>query len=137
MDYLGVMNLDPATRDSERQETLWDTVNAPGAALQRLARSYEADSDKQQDLLQEIHLALWRSFRVFDERCSLRTWVFRVGHNVAATHVLKQRRTVATLARLDAISEVANDTDVEEGVDRQDMLERLLTLIDCERSNAR
>jgi RNA polymerase sigma-70 factor (ECF subfamily) len=131
VDYLGVMTLDPAARDSERQERLYaDAVSAHGAALERLARSYEADSDKRQDLLQEIHLALWRSFRTFDERCSLRTWVFRVGHNVAATHILKQRRTFATLVGLDAISEVASDTDVEEVVGRRVMLERLLTLVE-------
>jgi hypothetical protein len=38
-------------------------LRAHGAALERLARSYEADADKRQDLLREIHLALWRSFR--------------------------------------------------------------------------
>ena len=34
-----------------------------GPALGRLARGYEADSEKRRDLLQEIHLALWRSFK--------------------------------------------------------------------------
>jgi RNA polymerase sigma-70 factor (ECF subfamily) len=124
------MTLDPATRASERQEALYDSaVTAHGAALERLARSYEADPDKRQDLLQEIHLALWRSFRAFDERCSLRTWVFRVAHNVAATHIVKQRRTFAALVGLDAIPEIASEANVEEAVDRGVMLERLFTLI--------
>lgn len=124
------MTLQPATRDSKRQETLYDSaVNAHGAALARLARSYEADADKRQDLLQEIHLALWRSFRRFDDRCSLRTWVFRVGHNVAATHILKQRRTFAALVGLDAVPEIASDADVEDAVDRRVMLARLFALI--------
>jgi len=48
-----------------------------GAALERLAYSYEADADQRRDLVQEIHLALWRSFDRFDGRCSLRTWVYR------------------------------------------------------------
>src|SRR5688572_2111714 len=30
-----------------------------GGALERLARGYEADSDRRRDLLQEIHVALW------------------------------------------------------------------------------
>ena len=124
------MTLDPAKRASERQETLYESaIVAHGAALERLARAYEADPDKRQDLLQEIHLALWRSFRSFDERCSLRTWVFRVGHNVAATHVVKQRRTFAALVALDAIPEIAADPDVEDAVDRRVMLERLYALI--------
>lgn len=124
------MTLDPDTRVSERQETLYESaVVAHGAALERLARSYEADPDKRQDLLQEIHLALWRSLRAFDERCSLRTWVFRVGHNVAATHIVKQRRTFAALVGLDAVPEIASDADVEEAVDRNVMVERLFALV--------
>lgn len=130
MDYLGDMPLEPATRDDPRRDTLYDrAVNAHAAALERLARSYEADPDKRQDLLQEIHLALWRSFRAFDERCSLRTWVFRVGHNVGATHIVKQRRTFAALVDLDAVPDIASDTDVEDAVDRRVMVERLLALV--------
>lgn len=56
------MTLDIAAQVAERQEALYGSaVSAHGAALERLARSYEADADKRQDLLQEIHLALWRS----------------------------------------------------------------------------
>jgi RNA polymerase sigma-70 factor (ECF subfamily) len=64
-----------------------------GTALVRLARGYEADPDKRRDLLQEIHLALWRSFEGFDSLCSLRTWVYRVAHNAATSYVLRQRRS--------------------------------------------
>ena len=63
-----------------------------GAALERLARAYEADAEVRRDLLQEIHIALWQSFEGFDGRCSLRTWVYRVAHNTAISHVVLQRR---------------------------------------------
>ncbi len=63
-----------------------------GPAIERLARGYEADSDRRRDLLQEIHFALWRSFALFDGRCSLRTWVYRVAHNAAASYALSRRR---------------------------------------------
>ena len=63
-----------------------------GSALERLARAYEADAEARRDLLQDIHLQLWRSFEKFDERCSLRTWVYRVAHNVATGHVVRQRK---------------------------------------------
>ena len=74
-----------------------------GAAIRRLTRAYEADREKQLDLLQEIHLDLWLSLRNFDGRCSLRTWVYRVAHNVGATHILRARRTSAQLVDLDAV----------------------------------
>jgi RNA polymerase sigma-70 factor, ECF subfamily len=63
-----------------------------GPALQRLVRGFEADADQRRDLLQEIHIELWRSMEVFEEKCSLRTWVYRVAHNVYASHVMRSRR---------------------------------------------
>jgi RNA polymerase sigma-70 factor (ECF subfamily) len=63
-----------------------------GAALERLARAYEADAETRRDLLQEIHIALWKSLGSFNNRCSLRTWVYRVAHNTAASHVAERMR---------------------------------------------
>jgi RNA polymerase sigma-70 factor (ECF subfamily) len=67
-------------------------VKEYGAALERLARAYEAGPEDRRDLLQEIHIALWRSFTGFDERCSLRTWAYRVAHNIAVTHIYRSRK---------------------------------------------
>lgn len=70
-----------------------EAAAAYGAALERLARASEANAEERRDLVQEIHLALWRSFRVFDGRCSMRTWIYRVAHNAAASHVMRARRS--------------------------------------------
>jgi len=43
-----------------------------GAALERLAGSYEFDRDKCRDLLQDIHLAIWRSFEGFAGNADIR-----------------------------------------------------------------
>ena len=48
-------------------------VDQLGPALARLAVGYEANPIERQDLLQDIHLQVWRSLTSFDERCSLRT----------------------------------------------------------------
>jgi len=75
------------------QDELYERAAAEfGAALARLARGYEADPDKRRDLIQDIHVALWRSLDAFTGRCSLRTWVYRVAHNTAISYSLKQRR---------------------------------------------
>lgn len=58
-------------------------------ALARLARSVERDAEKARDLEQEMHCALWASLARFDGRCALKTWVYRVAHNVAADHVAR------------------------------------------------
>jgi RNA polymerase sigma-70 factor (ECF subfamily) len=72
--------------------------------MRRLVRGYESDGDQQRDLLQEMHIELWRSLKGFDHRCSLRTWVYRVANNVGADHVAKRRKVSERLVELEAIS---------------------------------
>ena len=49
-----------------RQERLYLEATAGfGPALERLAQAYVTDPDLRQDLLQEIHVALWRSLARF------------------------------------------------------------------------
>ena len=75
---------------------------------------------------------LWRSFAQFDGRCSERTWVYRVAHNVAASHVLSRRRSRApAFTTLDAIAARADPTQASPETqtgDRRD-LDRLTALI--------
>jgi RNA polymerase sigma-70 factor (ECF subfamily) len=99
-----------------------------GPALDRLARGYEPDADLRRDLRQEIHTALWRSLPKFAGRCSLRTWVYRVAHNTAASHVLKQRPRHAFVG-LEGLDEASNDDDPERDAVERDARQRLLTLV--------
>lgn len=107
-----------------------EAIRAHGAALDRLARAYEADAESRRDLIQEIHVALWRSFGSFDARCSLRTWVYRVAHNVGATHVARDRRAKARpLISLDSVEIPNPGIDAETDLSRQIALQRLFELI--------
>jgi RNA polymerase sigma-70 factor (ECF subfamily) len=104
-------------------------TTAHNAAIHRLARGYEADPGRRRDLLQEIRIQLWRSLRLFDGRCSLQTWVYRVAHNVAASHVMRSRRASAHLVDLDALEGEPGFVDGEAEADRQYSLARLLDRI--------
>ena len=118
--------------DEAREDALYaDVADQYGAAIARLARGYERDAEKCRDLLQEIHLEVWRSFRTFDARCSLRTWVYRVAHNVAASHVLRERRRFSSLLSLEELEQLpeADQVDVESDTDRRRSLDRLAGLI--------
>ena len=108
-------------------DELYEQVAADyGAALARLARGYEADTDKRRDLLQEIHLALWRSLEGFQAECSMRTWVYRVAHNAATSWAIRQRR--ARPQMLVSLEE-AEPLRMEPDSDRQVALSRLTELI--------
>ncbi len=113
-----------------REDFYEEAVRTHGTALDRLARAYEADPEMRRDLLQEIHLALWRSFESFDSRCSLRTWVYRVAHNVAASHIVANRRAKARqLIDIESIDVADGGPDTASQADRRIALERLMALI--------
>jgi RNA polymerase sigma-70 factor (ECF subfamily) len=109
-----------------------ETMTVYGAALGRLVRAYEADPDKRLDLLQEIHFALWRSFKNYEERCSLRTWVYRVAHNTSASHVVTQRRKkLHTLIGLEEVEAMPHPVNAQHETEQRMAVDRLLQLIHC------
>jgi RNA polymerase sigma-70 factor, ECF subfamily len=112
------------------EELYEEAVDAFGPALERLARGYEADAEKRRDLLQEIHVALWRSFSGFDGRCSLRTWVYRVAHNRAVSYVRTDRsRNSVPIVDIEHLETQGHSEDREAAVDKTRAQERLLSLI--------
>jgi len=116
---------------TESQDELYQkAAQEYGAALARMAHACEADPDLRRDLTQEIHLALWRSFANFNGRCSLRTWIYRVAHNVATSYVVRQTRgkRIAFLALEEADTRAPGE-DVETSADRNQVLDRLFVLI--------
>jgi len=83
-----------------------DVLRLHGAALRRVAGVYEADAGRREDLFQEICLAIWQALPRFEERASLRTFVFRIAHNRGLTHRWKHRAAGFT-----ALDEAAESPD--------------------------
>lgn len=106
-----------------------EAAAAHGGALQRLASATEANAERRRDLLQDMHVALWRSFAAFDERCSVRTWVYRVAHNVAASHVDRERRLRAPFVALEEIEHLASAQNVSTEVEEGEAVARLNAII--------
>lgn len=107
-----------------------EAISAHGQALARIARGYEADPERRNDLLQEIHIALWRSFALFDERCSLLTWIYRVAHHTATKHIVSNRRI--RLNELQTLDELPEPSAADEPLDadHESSMRRLLSLIE-------
>ena len=121
--------MNKASGDSRQNALYREACASFGPALRRLVRGYEADSDIQRDLLQDIHLELWKSLGNFDGGCSLRTWTYRVAHNVAATHVMRARRAASALVDLERVE--AGGLPLSRGpeIDRRVSVATLLDLI--------
>jgi RNA polymerase sigma-70 factor (ECF subfamily) len=113
----------------ERNELFDTAIREFGRALDRLAAGYEADPERRHDLRQDIHFQLWRSFEVFDARCSLKTWTFRVAHNTAVSYVNRERRKNAGFVSLEEIERTAPGDDHEPDIDRQRALQQLSEFI--------
>lgn len=113
------------TQRIEQDAGYRDAAEAYGPAMQRLAWATEANPQRRRELLQDMHVALWRSLAAFDGRCSLRTWVYRVIHNTAASHVARERRTVRGAASPDALTHIADTRSTLDDLERTDALDRL------------
>jgi RNA polymerase sigma-70 factor (ECF subfamily) len=94
-------------------------------AMQRLARATEAHQERRRDLLQDMHFQLWKSLAAFDGRCTLKTWVYRVIHNTAASHVHREARQSAERVDLLEAENVPDLSNLARMVERDDALARL------------
>ncbi len=70
---------------------LEDIIRTYGAGLARIAASYEADRSLQQDLVQDILLAVHRALPRLRDADRLSAYVFRIAHNRGVTHALRER----------------------------------------------
>ena len=109
----------------DQDQLYFEAAEAFGPALQRLARATEANEERRRDLLQDMHVALWRSFARFDGRCSLRTWAYRVAHNTAASHVDRERRTRRYTIDIDSAGELAGADSLAGQLEERDGVDRL------------
>ena len=69
--------------------------------LSRIAASYEFDASLQEDLLQDISLAVWRALGSFRGDAKLKTFVAKIAHNRCIDHVIKQKSTSGKWVELD------------------------------------
>ncbi len=111
--------------DREPRDTRFDRLlQSHDAAVRRLARSYERDPARRQDLVQEIWLAVWQALPRFRGDASERTFVFRIAHNRAVTHIQhwQRRRT----ERLDEDAPVEDPApDPERALSQRERHDRL------------
>jgi RNA polymerase sigma factor (sigma-70 family) len=77
---------------TRRDDTFASLMREHGAMVVRIARSYETDPGRAEDLVQDIHLAVWRALPRFNADAGLRTYIARIAHNRAISHVGREMR---------------------------------------------
>jgi len=120
-------------RDVTLGQGFEDVFAQYGAILSRVANSYEANEAMQQELLQEIAIAVWQGLSRFKGDSSVKTYILKIAHNRAVTHVANQVKRLDThqYDHYDLGSDVFASTthSPEEMSSQHQSLERLLRAV--------
>ncbi|QPG05635.1 sigma-70 family RNA polymerase sigma factor [Salinimonas marina] len=100
-----------------------------GPILTRVASSYEADPTLCEELTQEIVLAVWQSLARFAGNSSLKTYILKVAHNRAVTHVSKAVRCPLTEPISEQYCPGAAASQPEQQLEQTQQRQRLLVAV--------
>jgi len=115
-----------ADEDVSAQEERYDRIlHEHGAALRRVAASYEADFGRREDLFQDVCLAIWQALPRFRGDASERTFVFRIAHNRGLSHSWRRRPSAAELEDAAEVLDPGTDPEARAAASqRRERLER-------------
>ena len=83
------------------------------ARVMGFVRRMTANQEEAADVTQEVFIRAFQNFQRFDSRCSVRTWLFRIAHNLCIDHARRADRTVKQVSLVDS-------TDAQETYDAPD-----------------
>jgi RNA polymerase sigma-70 factor, ECF subfamily len=79
-------------------------VDMYSPALLRMARMYVASDAEAEEVVQDTWLAVIKGLDRFEERSSLKTWIFRILMNVARTRGKRESRSIPFSSAFDSAS---------------------------------
>jgi len=79
----------PLKHDRAYRKLFQETLAQYSPAIMRVVTSYERIKALQEELYQEISVALWKSLAKFDSQSSLKTYILSIAHKRAISHVAK------------------------------------------------
>ena len=89
------------TAKSDDRAQFSELMEAYAAPVRRLCAAYAVSGADREELVQDIFLAVWRALPGFRGESSVRTWLYRIAHNVALTWQTRDRRRLAREAPFD------------------------------------
>jgi len=87
--------------DQDDRRRFGELMEAYAAPVRRLCAAYTFTSADRDDLFQDIFFAIWRALPGFRGDASVRTWLYRIAHNVALTWQHRDRRRQSREAPLE------------------------------------
>ena len=110
-------------------------LNEYAPLLARVAATYEINQALQDELIQEMSLAVWRAFESNDSSpdvafrgdASIKTYIARIAHNKAVDHVIKEqnRKEVASSESIDYTQALSAHKSPDDSLDLMAALRKL------------
>jgi RNA polymerase sigma factor (sigma-70 family) len=97
--------------------------------IRRIAASYESNAHLAEELVQDVHFAIWRALPGFRGKSSLRTFVARIATNRALTHVARAMKSPPSLELSEQI--LASGDDPESHAINASRQIRLMAAVRC------
>ena len=85
---------------TDQTEKFLAVLQSHKGIIYKVARSYCADSDDREDLVQDIVFQLWKSFDSYSDEYKYSTWIYRIALNVAISNYRKESRQKSLLRPL-------------------------------------
>ena len=104
-----------------------EVLNQHHAAISRVVSTYEMHRPLQEELYQEISVALWKALARFDSQSSLKTYILSIAHKRAVSHVAKHVKEPYT-AEISEY-EIRGDDCPSENMGKTQRMEKLLKAI--------
>ncbi|MCS4435837.1 RNA polymerase sigma factor [Aquiflexum gelatinilyticum] len=86
-------------------------------SIRRLCRSYAADPEEAEDLIQETFISAWENWHRFRQESRVSTWIYRIAVNVCLTYIRKARKK--PISRLENSPESEVISNPEDGTEEQ------------------
>lgn len=106
-----------------------EVLNQHHAAISRVVSTYEMHRALQEELYQEISVALWKALARFDSQSSLKTYILSIAHKRAVSHVAKHVKEPYT-AEISEY-EISGGDCPSENMGKTQRMEKLLKAIRC------
>jgi RNA polymerase sigma-70 factor (ECF subfamily) len=92
--------------------------------IYKVANAYCKDGDDRQDLVQEIIIQLWKSFKRFDHSSKLSTWIYRVALNVAISFYRRDsKRKIFSSELTESLIAILPENEASESQDQINQLQ--------------
>ena len=120
----------------EKEKQFENLVREHKRTIYTVCYMFSKNSAEVDDLFQEILIRLWKGFDSFEERSSVRTWIYRVALNAAINKDKKERHRVPTVPlTLDIDPYEADDPSTQQirqlydRINQLDLIDRSLILL--------